>query len=312
MTINQYLEPDPMWQALGIDSQNKFLENIVVKGVFHNKVPDKIVKDFVVVEKILFYSYYYYPLIDEAFSKATRVFESAISHQIDELGLDKSNKIKNLDQKIQKLKSFTTEAIYKEWLKSKDIRNYFAHPKSGNLMGISIHRAFMQMVNIINTVFLDLKTVQTNEEYLDNLRIEAKFFFENLLTFDYGNQKILIWSIIPYSCFEKNGTLKSFWVFHPVLKSFPQNIQNYYFSKPICFRLEDVKISNTGFEAKDILSGNIINAIVTTDSKNIETNQSYKTMIETADQEVRKVHWSYLDHELTFEVVKFLYHECWE
>lgn len=231
--MNKYLDPDPRWKALGIISQDEFNNKIIVEGKFHNKVPPKIVEDYIVVERLLFYSYYYYPLLDEAFSKATRIFESGISQRINDLGLNSKDKFLNLDQKIKKLSPHTSSEIIKEWGKTKGIRNYFAHPKSGNVMGISIHRAFLQMVNIINTIFLDLKIVQANELYLENLRIESKHFSENLLTFDAENKKILIWSIIPYSCFEINGILKSFWVFHPVGKTFPQNLQNFIFTKPI-------------------------------------------------------------------------------
>ena len=90
--IEIFHKPDSRWTIWGADTYDAFIKLFMIYGKFHKDVPKKIVDDFQIVERLICYSYYYYPLIDEAFSKSTRVFESAVRLKLADLGLENWNK----------------------------------------------------------------------------------------------------------------------------------------------------------------------------------------------------------------------------
>ena len=84
------------------------------------------------------------------------------------------------------------------------------------------------------------------------------------------------------------------------------------FSLPICLRLTDVKISDIGLEATILNTNQKIKAEKTDNPENIEKLKKHKKMILSSDILVKQMYWSKLESEITFEVVKFLYYDCWE
>lgn len=310
--IEKYHKPDSRWTIWGADTYEDFIKKFMIYGKFHKDVPKKIVDDFQIVERLICYSYYYYPLIDEAFSKSTRVFESAVKLKLADLGLENGNKFETLEKKIKRIETYTSPQVYEEWEKARRVRNIFAHPTAGSVMGIMILNAFFQMVNIINTLFLDRNTIENNELSLARLKKESKHLNDDLFIFEFEDQPILVWSIIPYSCFLKNDTLKSFWVFHPVLIDFPQSVENLIFSHPICLRLINVQIKPNEFSGINISTGKSIKALKTTKPENTLSLKKYKDLIVSSEQKIQEIYWHYLETELSNEVVKFLYYECWD
>jgi hypothetical protein len=306
----KYLIPDQRWNIWGIKSRDDFDEKVVTYGKFIEKVPEKIINDYSVVERLLWYSYYYYPLFDEALSKATRIFESAISQRIYDLELDKQNKIKNLSQKIKKLKPFVTDEVYLEWEKAREVRNLFAHPIPGSLFGM-VFGAPLQMVNIINCIFLEKKVFEKNEQKLNELQDTSANLRDTLMTFKYNDRKILIWSILPHYCFETENILKSFWIFHPVLISFPQTMEELSFTPPIGMRLKEIKIHENGLKAIDLESDQEIELVITNNARDIELRDRYKTLLESAEKQVKDFYFNYLDSEMSLGIIKFKYEEWW-
>jgi hypothetical protein len=309
--IHQYHIPDRIWKIWNANSHEDFIKNFMVIGKFHDKVPDKIINDYKIVERLLCYSYYHYPLLDEAFSKATRIFESAIKLRLKELGIPDPPKFESLEKKIKKIEPFTSPTVLIEWNKARDIRNAFAHPEAGSLMGIIVLRGFYQMVNIINTVFLDKNVIEENEQLLNNLKAESLHLKEGLFKFQYQGKNILVWSIIPYSFFKTRNIDKSFWVFHPVFTYFPQTTDKLDFSLPICLRLCNLEISEISIKATILKSGEKIEATKTDNPINIDQLKKHKDLIASSEMTVKDLYWHHLESEVTFEVVKFLYDECW-
>jgi hypothetical protein len=310
--IQQYHIPDRIWKIWKADSYDYFIDNFMVTGKFHDKVPEKIINDYKIVERLLCYSYYHYPLLDEAFSKATRVFESAIKLRLKELGIPEPMKFESLEKKIKKIEPFTSPTVLMEWNKAREIRNAFAHPEAGSLMGIIVLRGFYQMVNIINTIFLDKTIIEENELLLNNLKTEALHLKEGLFKFEFQEKNFLVWSIIPYSYFRTKNVDKSFWVFHPVFTYFPQTTDKLDFSLPICLRLSNLEISDIGIKATILGSGDKIVAIKTDNPINIDQLKKHKNIIVSSEMTVKDLYWHHMESEVTFEVVKFLYDECWK
>ena len=309
--IQQYHIPDRIWKIWKADSYEDFIKNFMVTGKFHGKVPEKIINDYKIVERLLCYSYYHYPLLDEAFSKATRIFESAIKLRLKELDIPEPPKFESLEKKIKKIEPFTSPVVLAEWNKARDIRNAFAHPEAGSLMGIIVLRGFYQMVNIINTIFLDKTIIEENEQLLNNLKAEASHLKEGLFKLQYNGKNYLVWSIIPYSFYRVGHLDKSFWVFHPVFTDFPQTTDKLDFSLPICLRLSNLEISVTGIKGTILDSGQKIEVTLTDNPINLNLLKKHKDIIASSEITVKDIYLHHLESEVTFEVVKFLYYECW-
>ena len=101
--MKNFLEPDKTWESFGITSQEDFLKKFVTIGKFHKNVPKDIVSDYEIVERLQFYSYYKYAFVDEAFARATKIFEASVTLKIRNLKLEKEKGFESLNEKIQKL-----------------------------------------------------------------------------------------------------------------------------------------------------------------------------------------------------------------
>lgn len=310
--LKEYKKPDERWEIWGVNSHSEFMSKFMVIGRFHDNVPELIKEEFKVVERLLCYSYYHYPLIDEAFSKVTRIFESAISLRLKELNIPDEKKIETLDKKIKKIEAYTSSTLMKDWNAAKNIRNSFAHPIAGSLRGITLFNGFFQMVNILNTIFLDKTIVEYNIQALNQLKEVATPFKKGLFKFQIEDKNFLVWSILPYSFFENKNVKKSFWVIHPVLTYFPQKIDKINFSLPIFQSLKNIRITENSFEATNIYNNKMIFATPTNKKENIELLNKHQAQIESSEIEVKQAYWNLLEHEINNEVVKFLYENCWE
>lgn len=127
------------------------MDKIFLSGRFHSGVPEQIVNDYEKVERVLCYAYYHYPLLDEAYSIATRIFEAAIKIRLKELNLPEGDVLK---KKINRLEEHSTQQLVKNWHFIREVRNHFAHPNPGSLMGITLVKGFTRIVNILNSIFL--------------------------------------------------------------------------------------------------------------------------------------------------------------
>ena len=310
--IKEYHKPDERWRIWGINSYEEFIQKFIVIGRFHKNVPSEIKEEYKVVERLLCYSYYHYPLLDEAFSKVTRVFESAIKLRLEKLGIPKKKGFESLYEKIKKIEPYISPTLLAEWKAAKEMRNTFAHPTAGSLKGISHFRGFFQMINIINTVFLDKNNIDQREQALDNLKIESLPFKDGLLKFQTGDKNYLVWSLVPYSQFENKAATKSFWVIHPVLTYFPQTAEELNFSLPIPLRLTNLKITNDTLEALNIASGQIVHATITNNPINVELLKKHKELVASSELMVKQHYLLLMESEMGFELAKFLYEECWE
>ena len=309
--ISKYHEPDSIWTIWNIRSYNEYMSKFMVRGKFHDQVPKEIIKEYEQVERLLCYSYYCYPLIDEAFSKVTRIFESAVNLKLKEHRIENKSGYDSLNEKLKKIEKFTSPEIYNFWNHARKVRNIFAHPKPGRLMGITIFSSFLLMINILNTLFLDKTDIEFNENSLIDLKDQAKKLETGLFILEFDSKRILVWSILPYSFFKYGNILKSFWVFHPVFTYFPQTTEKLDFSLPISFRLKNVKIHPKGLTGVNLITGKTINVIKTDKEENRNSLKAHELLIENSGLEVKQLYWNFLEREMFNEVVRFLYHECW-
>jgi hypothetical protein len=307
--ISEFLEPDSVWEVFGIKTQEDFIEKFITKGKFHKKVPKSIQKDYRIVERLQFYSYYDFALIDEAFGKSTRIFEASVDIKISDLGLE-SEKFESLTSKIKKLKDFSSNELYDKWLHAKELRNIFAHHKAGRLMGVAILNAFKHNINMINSVFLEHQEILDKEKLLKKIANKSTHLKNGLFILEYQGKRFLIWSIIPYSSSFSNNLEKSFWVFHPVYgtKSIKDTSD---FPPPFKFNLKDLRIKENGMMAKIIETNETIKIYETNNNLDRELYERHKIQMAKIDLRTKENYWFILENDLNKSVSDFIYNHHW-
>lgn len=307
--ISEYLKPVDIWDVFGISSQEEFIEKFITKGIFHKNVPEKITSDYHTVERLQFYSYYHYPLIDEAFGKSTRIFEASIDLKISELNIEKKG-FESLSSKIKRLEKFTSSELHKKWLHAKEMRNMFAHHKAGRLMGVTLLNAFKHNINMINSVFLTKNEISDRHNSLESLKEKSMDLKKGLFIMEYNGKRYLVWSMIPYSTADNNETQKSFWVFHPVYgKTTIKEISD--FPNPFMLNLENVRIDSKSLSADVVETNEKISAIITTNPKDEEAYDLHLEQMIKTDLGVKQMYWTVLESDLNKAVTEFVYKYNW-
>lgn len=308
--ISEYLQPDTIWKVFGIKSQEDFIHKFITKGKFHKNVPEIIRKDFKLVEQLQFYSYYSYPLIDEAFGKSTRIFEASIDLKIADLGIEKKG-FESLNSKIKRLERYSSTELHKQWLHSKELRNIFAHHKAGRLMGITLLKAFKHINNMINSVFLQKKEITERENSFKKIANESEHLKKGLFIMEYNSNHYLIWSMIPYTSSNRNGIEKSFWVFHPVYGQ-KQIKEVSDFPNPFKLNLKNLKINKYGLSASVIETNENITIIETNVKENIDKYKLHNEQMINLNLDLKEKYWFILESELNKGVTEFIYNHTWE
>ncbi len=132
---------------------------------FKSDVPEDVIKNFEVVEKLLALSYYEYRLIDEAYAKAISTFEMAMSIRYKDFYPDSSRVMFNtLINKLTKLNLFETN--FETLNRIREIRNYYAHPERHSFAGIVFWNRVEYISRLINEMYEDV-----------NLRLERQHLF---------------------------------------------------------------------------------------------------------------------------------------
>lgn len=308
--ISEFLKPDDLWNIFGIKSQEDFIEKLVCKGKFHANVPKEIKDDYIIVERLLFFSYFKYPLIDEAFGKSTRIFEASIDLKIKNLNIEKKG-FESLNSKINRLEKYSSIELHKQWLDSKALRNLFAHHEAGRLMGITLMNAFKHNINMINTVFLTKKEISEKEDSLLSIVNKSNHLKEGLFILEYKNKSFLICSMIPYTSIVKNNVEMSFWVLHPVYgKKNIVEISN--FPDPFMLNLKNLNINENGLSAEVIETNEIIKVTSTDKFENKEIQDyHFKQMVEI-DLKLKRVYSTLLQNNLNKKVTEFIYNYTWK
>lgn len=163
---------------------------------FRNEVPDDVIKSFEVVKSLLAHSYFNYLYIDEAYSKALRVFEMAMKLRLIELGEDASEwTFFRLSKKLLELNMFDSNDTVLDY--TRFVRNHFSHPKHHSFAGIIYWNRISIVPTLINELYEDvsLRTVrQTLRQEFSEL---IKWYeLENESFLELGDEVYLLHSIL--------------------------------------------------------------------------------------------------------------------
>jgi hypothetical protein len=194
-----YLIPDKRWELWNFSTHDDFINKILVKGKFHPNVPQDVIEAYSTVESLIVYSYFNYALIDEAFSKLTRIFEMAVNLKCAEL---------NINKKIvlhKKLSEIGLNKLLPRYLKFKDLRNYFAHPHKNSLFGVT-HKgiAYFYGLNLINSIFKPKEFFEENETLTYEMYNKTKHFQDTLSVLETPENSYVIFNSVLKLAIKKN------------------------------------------------------------------------------------------------------------
>ena len=143
----EWYQPDKRWEIWDIKTKEEFVDKFVVPGKFHNKVPQDVVEAFKTVSYLMAHAYFYYPIYDEAMSKALLVMEMAVKFKAKELAvnlkLEPNKKGDVYDKKLYQVIEEICERKHLKFLqpefdRARNMRNSKMHPDKHVIMLCSL------------------------------------------------------------------------------------------------------------------------------------------------------------------------------
>lgn len=311
MTADELLKPDRRWEIWKCYSHKEYLDRFFIPGKWHKDVPEKIQKAYVTVERLLAYSYFYYPLTEEVHSKMTRVFEMAVRLKAEQLGIIfKKNHATLQDHfdAFQNRDGFGVNMI-SAFKKVKTLRNIYAHPNSQLYFGPVVYYNVVAVINLINRLYL------LNNEY-DELINKAlaltermKDFAQGVYVFEAPTKRYLIYRLQPLLVSPKGE--RTLWVLDPVLKSFPQTMENFTYGAPFFLILNDFTSDPDAIEGIDLITHTKVRVHRSNDVGDLQSAQGFAKQYATAHHSVQDLHEKLMSDAEYNQMERFVYDEFW-
>jgi hypothetical protein len=317
MNPQEFLQADRRWTIWGCQSHEEYLEKYFLPGKFHPSVPDKVKEAYITVERLIAYSFFYYPMEEEVGSKLTRIFEMAIRLRAQSLDIPLETKDKHgrvvpvsLSSLITKLKMHheSDPDWANEWRDFKSLRNVHAHA-DGPMYGGAMHLSLVApMINVLNSIFIPKEWFRTARAKITALQERAERFSRELCVL--YDRRALLTSAIPAAV--SHDERRSLWMCVPVGKNFPLTLDEYKEFSPIILRLEDAVVNEDCITAWDYV--NKCNIIISPTDKpaNIAQTVKYLGQMNQADKQVSEVHQHIMSYHLYNARERFIYDEYWE
>ncbi len=124
---------------------------------FRKKVPEDVIKNFEIIERLMAFSYYEYRFIDEAFAKALFTFEMAMGMRLKDFDpKSKKDRFQALITKLTNYNAFDTDLKILRHVK--DMRDYYSHPERHSFGGIVFWNRIEFINRLINEMYEDINT----------------------------------------------------------------------------------------------------------------------------------------------------------
>lgn len=162
---------------------------------FKKEVPEDVIKNFEVVEKLLALSYYEYRLIDEAYAKAIHTFEMAMSLRFkDFFPNSKKRTFNSLITELSELNLF--DASLDTLKHVKYMRNHYAHPERHSFGGIVFWNRIEFPSRLINEMYEDVNLRLLRRNLLaDFIQQMEKSNLEKYLVMEIEGQQTILFSM---------------------------------------------------------------------------------------------------------------------
>ena len=314
----ELLTPDRRWKVWGCQSHEQFLEKYFLPGKFYSTVPEKIKEAYLIVERLIAYSYFYYPLTEEAESKLSRIFEMALRIRAQELGIPTDKKIKtgklipeNLSVLIEKLKKHSEidQEWAEEWIEFKSLRNLFAHPLGPNYCGPINLLAIVPMINVINSIFISADWFKATRDRVNALQDRTKFYSEGVYVLTLSGCRYIIKRARPILV--SHDEKRSLWMMEPIGLKFPQTMDEYFLFNPFILRISELTNDEESLHGIDYQHNQKFIITHSNHPSDLKCTKDYFEQMNTAEEQVRTVYYQNFYYHLNSERARFIYDEFW-
>lgn len=318
--MGDYYIPDNRWNTIyQIKSRQAYEERFVVKGKFHNLVPDDIIKEFEIAERLMAYSYYCYPMYDEALKKLLGMTEMAVKLRCKQFGisldfLDQNGKVRKrtlsylMDQLLLKEEN---KPLASEFSKAREARNYFSHPDRHSFLGGMVYHSISQVINTINYIFLEDQVCKESNIYFDALSQPCHSFENGNFLLEYNGMQYLAYGTKCLEVYPISGEWISLWVFYPVLLNIREQVETHKYKLPFYIVLKDIKINENCITGIDIESNQAIEFKITNEPTNLETIASFRKQLQECERANINIYLNWLNDEMGKQLVYHRYKNYW-
>lgn len=193
----EYHRSDSRWELWSANTIEEHIEKNVIKGKFHDLVPEDIKSAYETIEYIMAHAFYHYPMYDVAVKELTSLMEMAVKIRAnqkslpltykDKKGKEKQHSLSNLIDQV--IKGKEAEILKEELHKVRNLRNSLVHRDSNSFAGASFQNTIWPTINRINELFYD-GNIRTKDFF--SLHDKMKQFKNKCLVLEIKKQKYLI------------------------------------------------------------------------------------------------------------------------
>lgn len=311
MNSEEHLKPDRRWEIWKCYTHQEYLDRFFIPGKFHKEVPDPIKEAYLSVERLISYSYFYYPLTEEVHSKMTRIFEMAVRMRAEHLGIVIKKKFISLQDYIEcfERRDEFDKALIQALTGARKLRNVFAHTKSPQYSGPIGYNNIIYLINLVNRIFTDANTYNKLIDNIKPIREIISLWNYPVMVFETSKNRYLIHSIYPLLMSQDRE--KSIWMLDPILMAFPQTREQLKVVEPFFVKLQRLGIDNNNIEGFDLKTKSQIRIVPTRTKDDNDRAARFKSEYESADESVRRLYNSYKDSQVYSQLDRFIYEEFW-
>jgi len=292
---NEYFVADDRWELFGVQSRDQYVDQFVLHGKYHGWVPETVKKAHHTAEYLMAHAYYYWPMYDEALKKMTHIFEIAIKQKAKLLGIDLKHPTKNGKTREKSLNTLIREIHKREpdreildpLLRSKNLRNMFAHPTHDSWMGgIQASQDNIQYyINIINSLFLDYALFEEHPNQRQKVTALQQGIDGGLYRLTIGKTKLLVHRVLNWELYPSKSDPFLFVAFQMVTIDTYHKISEGFVFNPIIIGLKDTGLTDENLLGVSLDSGEPMILEPTDHPKNDAIYQSYLSDLKKLDQE---------------------------
>ena len=314
----EFHEPDSRWAGFGCSSYEHYLDRYLIRGKFHNKVPNAVTDAYITIEYLMAHAYYFYPMYDEALSKLLRTMEMAVKLRCKEIGIDIVNRKKTSDKGIvnHDFKTLIDKLVEAEPTKklesalhwSRRIRNFSMHPDANSYAGGTIIRAIISCVNTLNILFAPKKHFETFTDTLEDYNMRLQKLNGNPLVLEFNKNRIIIQNAEISDIFINGGEEKNCVFIQPVLDDLKkEDNEDFRFASPLTIYAKNLVFSESTLSGFDCLSSCEFRIALTDHPKNVKVFNEYKSYVENANNERFNPIISFINSERASAIANFRY-----
>ncbi len=298
-----YYKPDDRWEIFGIKTKEQFEQRFIVKGYFHDGVPNEIKDAFITVEYLMAHAYFFWPIYDEAMNKALRLLEMAIKQKALQQNLPLKGK------SYAKLINEICCEPYNRSLKdnfnrAREIRNHHVHAERNSFSGAvgGKGKNIQLFVTFLNELFRDDNWQKAQFEKSQAIERQLLTFKDSLMIFENNAPGILVSGILDFKILDE--TL--FLVLNPVLSNTKKSLEEHRYSNPI-----SIALSNFTFQ-EDFLTGTSedcheIKIYKTAKAENVLQLENHTNGLNSVGTKNRALFEAYMKNKAAWSIVELEY-----